>query len=174
MMQGDHFRKACSDTAPEKLADMPDETLDAFHRFFVDRHPHLSGRVQESERLAAEGRIGLLRNEIQRRRIEGTSERHHDELMGQSHKTFAVGKDTLRWTKRAAWAAIAGVVVGAIALVYQIHPSRNRRVLTAKPSPTSSPQMIATRSVLSVPATATSTSIPSPLPTVRKESSAPP
>jgi hypothetical protein len=170
----DPFWLTYKDTAPEKLAAMSDETLDACHRYFLDLHPGLSGRVHEPRRLAAEGRIALLKAEIDRRRVENQTERHHGQVMKQGKDTLEVSSDTLCWTKVAAIAAIGGVLIGLIALAYQIASSRNPPVLTATPSPASSPQTTATISESRARAVNSNTATPSPSPTAETESTTPP
>lgn len=82
----DKFSEAFVATAPEKLRDMSDETLEAHHRYFVDILPDLLSR--QAMYVSATGRLTLLRDEIRSRAVAKQSRLQHAQAI-------RIGKQTL-------------------------------------------------------------------------------
>lgn len=115
MSNPDDFLKNYKESAPEKVRAMSDETLDLFHRYFVDLLPYAN--KHSSMRLMTEQRIVLLANEMESRRLTKQSDQQHQENQALGKKTLAVSESGLFWAKIAGIAGIAGVIAAAAAIV---------------------------------------------------------
>jgi hypothetical protein len=148
------FGEVYTDTAPDKLSPLSLEQLQKCHAYFVDVNPQLQG--WHAMQVQCRDRIELLSKEIESRRSETHSERHHREAIG-------LGRQTLFWAKVGGIAAAIGTTVllvsdtglskflRAKASRSQSQWLRNTKMIPETPAPAESPSVSPTPSEASTP-----------------------
>src|SRR5260370_29955128 len=118
------FRKSKEETEPNKLEGLSLKELQSHHDRLSAVLPHLLDNPPLV--MLCRDRIELLRREIELRRIEGRSERQHQE-------SFGLGTKTLFWAKMAVLAAV--VVPVSLVLISQLPFSKLLPARIDKASP---------------------------------------
>src|SRR5712692_7905188 len=134
----------------DRYYEYKDEELEEFLKKFPD-HADRPLVFREQDRREK------LKDDRKAEERDQTSKTRHDETIG-------VDKKTLSWAKIAGIAGIAAVLIGAVSLAAQIYFSKAPPSTPATPSPTSSPQTIATISESPEPAATANSATPSPKP----------
>jgi hypothetical protein len=150
----ERYEKTMRDTGPDKLADLPIETLQACYHYLTEAQRALPAMYGAEEIRPCSDRVALLRSEIELRRVEKQSGEQHTESMKQ-------GSNILFWAKVGGIAA----AVGTLVLLSQDLPiSRLRPAKASQALPTSSPKITPT-AVPSESTSATPQASPTPAPT---------
>ena len=162
------FHRILQETEPEKLSQLSlDQLRDYYSRLLELRNWISDNRNIERCR----DHIAQIRREFELRRLEIQDRQYHSEVIDLGNQTLDVSTRTLSWTKVAAWAAVAGVVITIVLGIVQIWIANIEPSRTNPASRKSLPQTTAPISVSPVPEVISSIAIPSPTQAVQKEPS---
>jgi hypothetical protein len=148
----DKFWDTIALTTPDNLPGLSVEELQTHYYYLVQVHRDI---VEMKMVRACADRMELLLTEIELRRSSEQSGKQHKE-------TMSLGSQTLNWAKIAGIAAIASVALSAIALYFQIAPSKAPLSIVEAASPSPYQKTPAPISVSPVPVATSSIAKPSP------------